>query len=78
MEHVATRAPEEVHEGVRRLKDVNDCSQSETVRILLQRGMEYEHSQREREAARNQLSTLAGKENEHTRSLWNTSSKRKT
>ena len=62
MRHVATRVPDDVHDEIQRLQDVNDCSQSEAIRTLLHRGMEHERLQRERDALQNQLNTLAGKE----------------
>ena len=65
MEHVATRVPEDIHAEIREIQDVNDCSQSEAVRDLLRRGMEYDRLQRERNSLQNQLNTLAGREREH-------------
>ena len=62
MRHVATRVPDDVHDEIQRLQDVNDCSQSEAVRTLLRRGIEHERLQRERDALQNQLNTLAGTE----------------
>jgi len=63
--HVAARVEPDTAAEIERLQNDGERSQSEAVRELLRRGMQYDRLQSERDSLQNQLNTLAGREREH-------------
>ncbi|XVH33874.1 hypothetical protein ACNS7O_18935 (plasmid) [Haloferacaceae archaeon DSL9] len=66
MEQIAARVPEEIDQSIETFSDENDCSRSEAIRTLLERGVEYDRLQIENERLRNEKRTIINQRDEHT------------
>lgn len=66
MEQIAARVPEEIDRAIEAFSDENDCSRSEAIRTLLERGVEYDDLQTENERLRSEKRTIINQRDEHT------------
>jgi hypothetical protein len=65
MPRYSVRVSEELGERIEAYADEYDGSQSDALREILHRGVEYDSIRQERDSLQNQLNTLAGREREH-------------
>ncbi|MDG5821957.1 ribbon-helix-helix protein, CopG family [Natronococcus sp. A-GB7] len=66
MEQVAARVPEEIDEAIQAYSDENDCSRSEAIRDLLERGIEYDQLQTENQRLQNEKRTIIQQREQNT------------
>lgn len=66
MEHIGAKVPDDLYDRITAFTENNDCSQSEAIRTLLERGLEESELQRENERLQNEKDVLITNYQERT------------